>query len=198
LDFGCGGGLFLHRMHRQGWHVTGLDVSTVAVEKVRTELGLPALVGTLPHPRLKPESFDVITMWHSLEHVHNPREVLENAYSLLAPGGKLLVAAPNIDSLAFRWFRSAWFALELPRHLTHFTPDTLRRLLTQTGFRVNNVYAVREAGWIRYSARLAGQEPTPRFLHRCLRLRTLAKAAELYAWLLGRANCLLASATRDD
>src|SRR5262249_36333153 len=95
LDFGCGGGSYLEGMPRQGWPVTGLDASRRAVQRVRAELGLPALVGSLPHPELAPDSFDVITMWHSLEHVHAPREVLREARRLLAPGGRLLVAVPN-------------------------------------------------------------------------------------------------------
>ena len=135
LDFGCGGGAYLERMHRQGWDVTGLDVSAAAVECVRTRLGLRALLGTLPHPELKPATFDVVTMWHSLEHVHEPLEVLRAAHQLLAPGGKLLVATPNIDSLPFRWFGQAWYGLDLPRHLTHFSSRTLRRLLERAGER---------------------------------------------------------------
>src|SRR5262245_38115152 len=69
LDFGCGGGSFLERMHHQGWSVVGLDTSDAAVRSIRDELGLTAHVGSLPHPELEPASFDVITMWHALEHV---------------------------------------------------------------------------------------------------------------------------------
>src|SRR5438105_7053676 len=72
LDFGCGGGSFLERMHSQGWRVTGLDNSATTVARVRAELGVPLLCGTLPHPELEPAAFDVMTMWHSLEHVHEP------------------------------------------------------------------------------------------------------------------------------
>src|SRR5262249_34256030 len=125
LDFGCGGGSFLERMHKQGWSRVGLDTSEAAVRSIRSELGLAAPVGTLPHPELAPESFDVITMWHALEHVHAPLDVLREAHRLLAPGGRLLVAVPNIASWPFRWFGRDWFGLDLPRHLTHFEPETL-------------------------------------------------------------------------
>src|SRR4051812_34000167 len=63
LDFGCGGGSFLQRMHGQGWHVTGVDFSEPTVQRVREELGLQVFSGSLPHPALDPASFDVITMW---------------------------------------------------------------------------------------------------------------------------------------
>ncbi|MGL4422054.1 MAG: class I SAM-dependent methyltransferase, partial [Gemmataceae bacterium] len=99
LDFGCGGGSFLERMAAQGWDVTGLDAAVGAVQSIQSQLGLKALEGTLPHPDLRPGSFDVITMWHSLEHVHDPREILAAAYELLIPGGKLIIACPNIESL---------------------------------------------------------------------------------------------------
>ena len=155
LDFGCGGGSYLQRMHKQGWTVTGLDVSEKAVLRIRDELGLEAFAGTLPHPALKPASFDVITMWHALEHVHDPLRVLRDARSLLAPGGKLLVAVPNIDSLPFRWFGGSWFGLDLPRHLTHFTPWTLTLMLQRAGYRPGHVKMLRHSEWMRSSARLA-------------------------------------------
>ena len=88
LDFGCGSGSYLERMVRRGWQVTGVDTAPSAVARVRETLGLNALLGTLPHPALPPQSFDVISMWQSLEHTHRPREVLAEAYRLLAPGGQ--------------------------------------------------------------------------------------------------------------
>jgi SAM-dependent methyltransferase len=134
LDFGCGGGSYLERMHLQGWKVTGLDLSTTAVRRIRTDLGIYALTGSLPHPALAESSFDVITMWQSLEHVHNPLQVLRAAKELLVPGGKLIVSVPNIDSLPFRWFGQAWNGLDLPRHITHFAPWTLRLMLNGRAF----------------------------------------------------------------
>src|SRR5205823_1209681 len=136
LDFGCGGGSYLERMARQGWRVTGVDASPAAVNRIRNDLGLNAHVGSLPHARLHAESFDVVTMWHSLEHVHDPLDVLRQARRLLAPGGKLVVAVPNIDSLPFRWFGHAWYGLDLPRHLTHFSAWTLKLMLQRAGFGV--------------------------------------------------------------
>ena len=88
LDFGCGAGAFLERMHRQGWEVTGMDASPEMVEEIRTKLRFRVLVGTLPHPELTPESFDAVSMWHALEHVHQPRETLYEAWRLLSPGRK--------------------------------------------------------------------------------------------------------------
>ncbi len=198
LDFGCGGGSFLARMHARGWHVTGLDVSAVAVERVREQLGLDALVGTLPHPALEPASFDVLTMWHSLEHVHRPLAVLREARRLLAPGGRLLVAVPNIDSLPFRWFGRAWYSLDLPRHLTHFSPRTLALMLERAGFRPGPVRMVRHSDWMRRSARLAYQTLPGARWARLLRVKPLSRLATWYGYLTRQSDCILVAAERGD
>jgi SAM-dependent methyltransferase len=195
LDFGCGGGSFLERMHRHGWEVTGLDVSATAVERVRVQLGLHALAGTLPHAQLEPASFDVVTMWHSLEHVHQPLMVLREAHRLLVPGGKLVVATPNIDSLPFRWFGQAWYGLDLPRHLTHFAPRTLRLMLQRAGFRTGPVRMLRHADWLRSSARLACQSSSARWPH-WLRRKPLARLTTWYSYLTGQTDCILVTAER--
>ena len=149
LDVGCGGGEFLHRMSLAGWNVTGLDLSQEVVERIRRELGLQALAGSLPHAELTPGSFDVVTMWQSLEHFHQPLEMLEQAHKLLAPGGKLVAAVPNLDSGSFRTFGPSWFGLDLPRHLVHFTPLTLRAMLGRAGFRVESLRQIRRPSWLR-------------------------------------------------
>jgi 2-polyprenyl-3-methyl-5-hydroxy-6-metoxy-1,4-benzoquinol methylase len=160
LDFGCGAGVFLQRMHDRGWQAVGLDLSAKVVQYVREELKLPALAGTLPSPILPPESFDLVTLWHSLEHVHRPLDVLCEVHNLLAPGGKVLVAVPNIDSSPFHWFGSAWYGLDLPRHLTHFTPLTLRKMLDRAGFQFEAMQMVRHSYWLRQSAQLASRRGT--------------------------------------
>jgi len=104
LDFGCGGGSYLCEMAGRGWRVTGLDVSPEVVRSIQENLGFDAIAGSLPHPELTPASFDVITMWQSLEHVHDPLKVLRAAYELLVPGGKLILAVPNYDCLTAEWF----------------------------------------------------------------------------------------------
>jgi 2-polyprenyl-3-methyl-5-hydroxy-6-metoxy-1,4-benzoquinol methylase len=194
LDFGCGGGDFLCRMRRQGWQVVGLDTSLATVRRLQQELGLNVLHGTLPHPDLQPASFDVITMWQSLEHVPQPRAVLAAARRLLTPSGKLYVAVPNIDSLAFRIFGSRWFALDLPRHLVHFTSVTLRAMLEQAGFIVTAIRQMRRSSWIRHSARLAAQHPEASWKHRLLRRHWASRLVALYSQVTGQSDCITAEA----
>jgi SAM-dependent methyltransferase len=196
LDFGCGGGSFLERMHRQGWQVTGIDNSSAAVAKVRAELGVPVLEGTLPHDDLPPASFDVITMWHSLEHVHEPLKVLRAAYRLLTTGGRIVVAVPNIDSEPARQFGPAWFGLDLPRHLTHFTPPTLKRMLERAGFHVGRVRMIRHSDWLRSSAVYAGRLRRESWRQKLLVRKPMAKIAAWFHYLRGRSDCMLAMGER--
>lgn len=196
LDFGCGGGAFLAHMSRLNWDVTGLDVSPTAVDRIQNELGLPALLGTLPHPDLRPASFDVVTMWHSLEHVHDPMETLREARRLLVPGGRLIIAVPNIDSLPFRWFGSSWYGLDLPRHLTHFAPGTLHLMLERSGFHVGPIRMVRHSDWLRYSARLASQNSRGPGWHRWLQAKPASRLAAVYCSFTHQCDCMTVMAER--
>lgn len=196
LDFGCGGGSFLRRMADRGWAVTGLDCSPDAVQVVTRELGLRAFVGSLPHPHLAPSTFELITMWHSLEHVHDPLAVLREAYHLLVPGGRLVVACPNIDSWAFRRYAESWFGLDLPRHLTHFTPVSLGRMLQTAGLRVVEHRGVRLPDWLRASARRASGTPLGDWLDRAFGWKPAAKVGAWLADAFGQSDCLLAVAER--
>lgn len=155
LDFGCGDGAFLDLMHRKGWQVMGLDMCPTMVRRIRDELGIRALAGTLPHPELSGERFDVVTLWHSLEHVHRPVEVLRHVLRLLVPGGQLIVSVPNMASAPRRWSGADWFAWDLPRHLTHFTPETLKQMVQRAGFQVQRIRPLRNSSWTRSAGQIA-------------------------------------------
>jgi SAM-dependent methyltransferase len=155
LDFGCGAGMFLQEMQSFGWKVEGLDFSESVAQKVETETGIKVHVGTFPHADVAPESFDAVTMWNSLEHVYHPRETVRHASKALRPGGVLVVGVPNFDSWGYRTFQHEWHGLELPRHLTHFTPKTLTATLEAEGYRVLSIDQIARVGWVRRSARRA-------------------------------------------
>jgi len=193
LDLGCGRGDFLAVMAARGWRVLGLDCSEAAVARVRG-LGLPALAGTLPHPDLAPGSFDVVTLWHSLEHHHDPLAVLRHARELLVPGGKLYAAVPTLDSAGFRWFGPDWYGLDLPRHLVHFTPATLPAMLERAGFAVRGVRRVCHASWLRSSARQARRRGGAAWWHRALGRRLPARVASWACHLTGASDTLLVEA----
>lgn len=196
LDFGCGGGSYLRRMAELGWRVAGVDVSPRAVQSIREEMGLEIHLGSLPHPDLMTDSFDVVTMWQSLEHVHQPLAVLRAAFELLRPGGKIIVAVPNRDSLAANGFGEHWFGLDLPRHLTHFTRGALTEMLRTAGFRVEKVRGLVHYHWLQASALRAIQAGSSSLWRRLLAHKFVARAVAWGYYALGQADCLVAVAER--
>lgn len=196
LDFGCGGGSFLYEMAARDWQVTGIDASSQVIDSVREYFGFDVVAGTLPHPELAPGSFDVITMWQSLEHVNQPLAVLRAAYELLVPGGKLIVAVPNFESLTAKWFGEHWYGLDLPRHLTHFIPRTLAEMLQSSGFRVPKVRSWVHADWLRSSAEQALAAGVGGIGTNLLRWKPLSKLVAWYSHLCGRPDSIVAVAER--
>ncbi len=158
LDFGCGAGHFLEQMRDFGWQVEGLDISDLCAADVTTRTGIPVHVGSLPHTAVADNSFDAITMWNALEHVHQPRDIIRAARKALRPGGVLVIGVPNIDSWGFRKFQQDWHCLELPRHLAHFTPDSLRGIMQRENMNVLSLEQIGRAGWLRKSVRLATRD----------------------------------------
>lgn len=136
LDVGCGLGFFLAAARSTGWSVVGIDLSSYAVKWARERLNLPVICGTLESAPIEPESMDAITFWHSLEHIADPTSAVRTAYRLLKPGGILLVQVPNVASLERHFLRDRWSGWDLPMHLHHFSPRTLRWLAKRAGFRV--------------------------------------------------------------
>src|SRR5439155_16417025 len=190
LDVGCSAGKLLLRMKNLGWDVTGLDFSVTAVAAVKA-LGIPALEGTLPHPQLAPGSFDVIAMRHVLEHVPDPRADVRHAWNLLAPGGLLLIQVPNFNAWEIGRLGDAALGLDLPRHFTHFTPDTLRAMLEREGMSGIEIRQVSHANWIRKAARRSDSAAA-----KILRRSLACRLAATWAKLTRRGNEIIATATK--
>jgi SAM-dependent methyltransferase len=186
LDFGCGADDFLALMRDYGWQVEGVDLFPQVVDTLRRKAGIRAHVGSLPHPEIHPQSLDAITMRHSLEHVPFPKTVLNAAADALRTGGIVVIGVPNLACWAFKHFQQNWTGLALPRHLTHFTPPTLCRMVEAAGFHVLSIEQVGRDGRIRKSARtatLAGQPSV-------LRWKALAGLVARWTELTGQADSL--------
>lgn len=133
LDIGCGAGEFLDAV-RNVAQVEGVEPDLAAARFGAEHFGLKIHNGLLEQAPLAEESFDVVTMWHALEHVPKPLETLQRIKRILKPSGWLLIAVPNIASFDAKFYGSHWVALDAPRHLWHFSPDTLDRISKLAGF----------------------------------------------------------------
>lgn len=127
LDYGCGTGHFLAAAKSAGWQVAGLEPNARARDEASQRLGQP--IGQESLSSFEPGTFDAITLWHVLEHVHLLNETLAQLTALLKPDGVLLIAVPNVESLDAQHYRELWAAYDVPRHLYHFAPKTMAQLL---------------------------------------------------------------------
>lgn len=171
VDLGCGKGHFVAAARAAGWDAIGTDSSQVAAAAAKGLYGLEIVVGDLVDVPLD-GPFDVVTMWHVLEHVHDPARALARARDLLVPGGRLVVSVPNAASFQARVFGAEWFHLDREHHLYHFTPAALRTLLERSGFhvaRIGYLYPEMEAiGFVQSVLNRAGldRDALYRFLKR--------------------------------
>ena len=135
LDIGCGTGAFLNTMKEADWNITGLEPDAIARAKAAELYSIhPQESGKLFE--LQPASFNAITMWHVLEHVHELHAYIKQIETLLAPKGKLFIAVPNYTSKDAAVYKEYWAAYDVPRHLYHFSPQSMEKLLYMHGLQL--------------------------------------------------------------
>lgn len=134
LDIGCGRGYFLHHARNFGYEAAGIEISPLAAKYAREELGLSVRTGDIQKPGLldSQSTYDLITLWHVLEHIQDPLPILIETRKRLTPGGVLIVEVPNLHSLKFLLSPAShrWVGGNHPRyHCSFFTRSTLEALL---------------------------------------------------------------------
>ena len=139
LDIGCATGIFLDSMRRLGWQVEGVEPTASAAAYARERFGLKIFEGRLEDAGYPDASFDAISLWDVLEHVHDPRLVINEVARILRPGGLLIINIPNPDSLEARLLGEHWLGWDLPRHLNLFSPPQLRSFLASKGLQVERI-----------------------------------------------------------
>ncbi len=138
LDIGCATGEFLNQCKKQGYHTTGIEPDKNARESAIRNYGLS--VKDTPHLSELPSSeFDVITMWHVLEHVEDFKQRMETVFRLLKPDGVAFVALPNPSSHDAKHYGKFWAAWDVPRHLSHFNRESMKLLSEKTGFEIQAI-----------------------------------------------------------
>ena len=134
LDIGCGTGNFLKACTDAGWLTKGVEADPAARQKAVQTSGCEVQADLLQ--AYKGKRFDVITLWHVLEHLHQLEESLLKIKGMMAKEAVLVIAVPNSGSFDARFYRQYWAAYDVPRHLYHFSPDTLSKLLAKYGLKV--------------------------------------------------------------
>ena len=127
LEVGAGTGAFAHSMLNKGWKVTALEPDAASRQKALENYN----INLLPIEelfQLEPAKYEVITLWHVLEHVHDLNTYMKTFHSLLKPNGRLIIAVPNYTSYDAGFYKNFWAAYDVPRHLYHFSPLSMHYL----------------------------------------------------------------------
>lgn len=165
LDIGCGSGGYLAFLAELGWACEGIEQGANSRGYARQELGLSVHADLRRLQEYPDRHFDVVTMWHVIEHLADPFDTLAAVRRVLKPDGLLMLRTPNVESWEARLFRGCWYGVDAPRHLHLFSPGTLERGLVRAGFVTTGVsyqyhpvdvsrsclYALEHAGWARLS-----------------------------------------------
>jgi len=136
LDIGCARGRVLSLLKQRGWEVMGTELSEGSAAFARDALGITVFTGGVEGLPVSDERFDVVTMWHVFEHLPRPGAALRKIHGIIKRDGVLIIAVPNFASLQSRISGNRWFHLDVPRHLFHYTPETLTGMLEKNGFEV--------------------------------------------------------------
>jgi SAM-dependent methyltransferase len=138
LDIGSGSGYFASTMKKAGWKVRGIEINDKArdfsIESFGLDISAPGSISSIDSA-----SFDCITLWHVLEHFHDPFSYVSEIKRLLKPEGYCFVALPNSGSFDAAHYSEYWAAYDVPRHLWHFSPETFRLFADRAGFRLEKI-----------------------------------------------------------
>ena len=139
LDIGTGTGYFSAMMQQLGWQVSAIEKSASARQFAKQRFNLDVLP-EVELNRFPAQLFDVITLWHVMEHLEHLHDTWDRLSQLLSSKGVLVVAVPNSNSYDAQKYGKDWAAYDAPRHLWHFTPETIQKLANQHGFELSNSY----------------------------------------------------------
>lgn len=140
LDYGTGTGYFSDYMQRKGYTVTGIEIDAAARAYGADKFGINVLPPQALFDELQPNSFDIISLWHVLEHLYDPKDYLQRFREVLTDTGTLIIAVPNHESKDAEAYGPNWAAYDVPRHLWHFSPATMRKMVATAGFKVTETH----------------------------------------------------------
>jgi 2-polyprenyl-3-methyl-5-hydroxy-6-metoxy-1,4-benzoquinol methylase len=182
LDVGCGSGTLLGLLKRRGFHAKGVDFSAEAAKIAKDENGVEVAVGSLEEAHFPDQSFDVVTLFHVMEHVINPHQVLAEVARVLASNGVVVLQVPNIESWQFKIFGAKWYGLDIPRHVIDYSKNSILKLLNDSGFSPSRIrhFNLRDNAPALVSSLLPSLDPVSRSVrHRKHNIRESAPVAWL-------------------
>ncbi|HUS86917.1 MAG TPA: class I SAM-dependent methyltransferase [Bacteroidales bacterium] len=139
LDIGSGTGYFQVYLTRKGWSVTGIEINSDTREYAKKNFSVESYSPDRMN-QLDATSFDFITMWHTLEHFHDPEYYLKPAREILKDDGYLIIALPNHNSFDSEFYGKYWAAWDVPRHLWHFNPSSISTFIEKFGFKLRSAH----------------------------------------------------------
>ena len=140
LDVGCGGATLLGALRNRGFQVLGFDASPEAAAIAKADHGVDVVTAArLQDANFSSGQFDVVTLFHVMEHVPNPHDLLAEVRKILQAQGRLILQVPNIASWQFRLFGGLWYGLDVPRHVINYSTQSICQLLSNSGFRACRV-----------------------------------------------------------
>lgn len=139
LDIGAGTGAFVSYMSAAGWRTEGLEPDDSAIKRAAAAYGVQ-LKPSSELFNLAPAMYDAITMWHVLEHVHDLHGYVEQLKKLVKPSGKIFIAVPNYTSFDADHYGASWAAYDVPRHLYHFSPASMKTLMEEHDLKITSIH----------------------------------------------------------
>ncbi len=176
LELGSGAGHFVRHALARGWDVHAVEPAEQPAARLARDPRVHVHRESAEAIRVPPGSFDAVFAWMVVEHLENPLTVLRTIAEALRPGGSFVFSVPNAGAWEFSVFRSRWYGLDVPRHLWHFTPPTLARLLGECGFTVERVFHQKVLKNVTGSLAYLGED-RPRFAPLAQRLARMLSPA---------------------
>ena len=188
LEIGCANGIYMDQMRRVGWSVEGIEFSAPAAEQARAR-GFDVQTATVETAQKPAQPVDVVAAWMVLEHLHEPVSALQKVRSWVKPDGYLIASIPDARAWERRLFGDRWYALQLPTHLYHYTPETIATVLHSAGWELKRISWQRNCNNLLWSLQyLCADKGWTRLGKMTSWLRTTGAASHgrlLLGWLLG-------------
>lgn len=189
LDIGCSWGNYLDRMREYGWDVYGTEINQKAVEYANENLGLSQVKqGFFEEMSFEENFFDAVNMSMVLEHIYEPLPMMQKVNSIMKPGGQLILSVPDISGFEAKVYKKYFYGLQVPEHLHHFNPDTIKTLLEKSGFQIEKIVHHQFDRDLIASSTYLENKTLSKFLHNRLIRKVVIRGFVTFLSLIGKTS----------